>query len=32
VVISSLERHKNKPIMKFNPGSNQPPLVVGVYE
>jgi hypothetical protein len=32
VVISSHERHKNKPVTKFNPGSNQPPLVVGVYE
>ena len=32
IFLSSLERHKNKPIFSFNPESEKPPLIYGIYE
>jgi hypothetical protein len=32
IVISSLEKHKNDPIFKFNVDSNKPPLVFGLFK
>ena len=31
IFISSLEEHKEKKIFKYNPDSNKPPLIFGVY-
>jgi hypothetical protein len=31
IIISSLDRHKEKPILTFNPQSEKPPLIYGVY-
>ena len=32
VLISSLKRHKNNPIIKFNSQCDKPPLIYGIYE
>jgi hypothetical protein len=32
IFISSLKRHKDKPIFHFNHGSDKPPLIYGIYE
>ena len=32
ILISTLAKHKNEPIIKFNPESKKPPLIFGVYE
>jgi hypothetical protein len=31
VIVSSLERHKENPLLQFNPHADRPPLVMGLY-
>jgi hypothetical protein len=31
IIISSLEIHKQKPILQFNPHADRPPLIMGLY-
>jgi hypothetical protein len=32
IIISSLKRHRHKPIIQFNANSDKPPLVLGLYQ